>query len=184
MYKYLLSIPLILFPYWLLFLLYCLLTGFCMETLFMSNGFLLIAALVVGGLIAFICTVILCVLAVAKNQDSLSMARLNMIVKLVHVPAYIAIFVLSLIFSITVFGIGFVIVFALSDAFAILMSGLVGCVTATLSRRQKSGLTDWIAYAILQFVYCADVVTCILMYCKIRKYKKCESGYKNVQTAV
>lgn len=171
MYKYLLSIPLILFPYLLLFLLYCLITGFLMEELFVNNGFLLIAVLVVGGFISFVCTVALCLSAVVKNQDSLAMARLNMVVKLVHVPAYIAIFVLSLIFSITVFGIGFVIVFALSDAFSILMSGLIGGVAATLARRQQAGLPDWIAYAVLQFIYCVDVVSCVVMYCKIKKFK-------------
>ena len=174
MYKYLLAIPLIIFPYWLLFLLCCLLTGTLMEEVFLNNGYLLIVALVAGAFIAFVCTLILCVLSVAKNQDSLSMVRLNMIIKLVHVPAYIAIFVLSLAFSLTVFGIGFVIVFILSDAFCILMSGLVGAVSTILARRQQAGLSDWIAYAILQFIYCVDVVTCVMMYCKIRKHSKSE----------
>lgn len=174
MYKYLLAIPLIIFPYWLLFLLYCLLTGTLMEEVFLNNGYLLIAALVAGAFIAFVCTLILCVLSVAKNQGSLSVVRLNMIIKLVHVPAYIAIFVLSLAFSLTVFGIGFVIVFILSDAFCILMSGLVGAVSTILARRQQAGLSDWIAYAILQFIYCVDVVTCVMMYCKIRKHLKSE----------
>ena len=53
MYKYLLAIPLIIFPYWLLFLLYCLLTGTLMEEVFLNNVYLLIAALVAGGIICF-----------------------------------------------------------------------------------------------------------------------------------
>lgn len=40
------------------------------------------------------------------------MARLNMIVKLVHIPAYIAIFLLGAVMLVSVWGIGFTIVFS------------------------------------------------------------------------
>lgn len=175
MYKYLLSIPLILFPYLLLFSLYCLLTGFLMAEVFANNGYILLLLLIAFALIAFVCSLVMIVLALVKKEDSLALARLNMVVKLCHVPAYIAIFILSVIFLLTVLGIGFVFVFAIADAFSIVMSGIYGAIAAWAGHRQNTLKTECVALGILQFVYCADVVACIVMYVKVRKGKRAQT---------
>ena len=126
--KYLLALPIFLFPYSLLFGLYCLYTGFLMESVFQNNGYLLILALFLCTLVSLAFTGALCAWSLAKKTDAAEMAKLNMIVKLVHIPAYIAIFLLGAVMLISVWGIGFTIVFFLHDVAAIAMTGFIGAV--------------------------------------------------------
>ena len=128
--KYIFALPLILFPYTLLLGLYCLYSGFLMESVFGNNGYLLLFALFLCAVAAFCFTLPLCLVSLAKRADGRGMALLNMVVKLCHIPAYIAIFFLSLLFLISIWGIVFVVVFALYDFAAIGMSGAVGAVAA------------------------------------------------------
>ena len=58
--KYLLALPIFLFPYSLLFGLYCLYTGFLMESVFQNNGYLLILALFLCTLVSLAFTGALC----------------------------------------------------------------------------------------------------------------------------
>ena len=160
-----LAIPVILFPYTLLLGLYCLYTGFLMEDVFRGNGYLLIAALFLCALIAFGFTLGICISALVGKADGRGMARLNMAVKLCHVPAYIAVFLLSLLFLISIWGIGFVVVFVLYDLAAIGMTGLIGAVSTFRSVAEgKLTKAQGVAFALLQFVFCADIVVCILLY--------------------
>ena len=63
--KYVLSLPVILFPYTLLFALCCLYTGFLMEPVFQNNGYLLLLALALCFVVAAVFAVIVAVGAIA-----------------------------------------------------------------------------------------------------------------------
>lgn len=170
--KYLLSVPIILFPYTLLFALYCLYTGLFMES-FANNGYLLLAAVVLCGATAFAFCVVFCALSLAKRWCASEMARWNMIVKLCQIPAYIAIFVLGACFLISIFGIPFVLLFTLCDIAAIIMSGLIGGVAAFAAFSEKKlSRSDAIVYAFCQFLFCVDIVFCILLYIRIKRSEK------------
>lgn len=168
--KYLLCIPIILFPYTLLFALHCMYTGFLMESLFAGNGYLLLAAVALYGVIAFLFCVLLCALSFAKKWNAAVLARCNMIIKLCQIPAYLAIFVLGIVFSISIFGIPFVLLFSLCDIAAIVMSGLIGVVACYGTFAEKRmPRSDAIVYALCQFLFCVDVVVCVMLYvCALR----------------
>ena len=176
MLKYILSLPVIVFPYTLFLGMYCLYTPTIMENLFMGNGFLLIGALVLVGLVAFAFSCIVGIIAIVKAYDGLSMARLNMIIKLIHMPAYVAIFVLGCAFFITVFGIPFVLFFVLFDCAAIAMSGIIGA--SSVIRGFAEGKLDRasaITFAILGFVFVGDVVVGIMNYAALKRSKSGEN---------
>lgn len=163
--KYLLCLPVVLFPYLMLFALYCLYSGFLMESLFANNGFLLLAVVALCGAVAFLFDVVLCALSLAKGWGSAGTARCNMIVKLCQIPAYLVIFVLGVCFFITIFGIPFVLLFTFCDIAAIVMSGLIGAAAAYAAFTEKRlSRSDAIVYALLQFVFCVDIVLCVMLY--------------------
>ena len=168
--KYIFALPLILFPYTLLLGLYCLYSGFLMESVFGNNGYLLLFVLFLCAVAAFCFTLPLCLVSLAKRADGRGMALLNMVVKLCHIPAYIAIFFLSLLFLISIWGIGFVVVFALYDFAAIGMSGAVGAVAACRCAAEgKIGKRGAVLYAACQFLFCIDVFFCVKLYRRARK---------------
>lgn len=167
--KYLLALPIFLFPYSLLFGLYCLYTGFLMESVFQNNGYLLILALFLCTLVSLAFTGALCARSLAKKTGAVEMARLNMIVKLVHIPAYIAIFLLGAVMLISIWGIGFTIVFFLHDVAAIAMTGFIGAVAVVRAGAEGRVPRQYaVLYAIGQFLFCIDIVACILLYLRVR----------------
>ncbi len=168
--KYFLALPVLLFPYSLFLGMYCLYTPAIMEKVFFNNGYLLIAAVFVCGVVAFFFSFLLALLALLKKKEGLSMARLNMIVKLCQIPAYLVIFVLGSMFFVTVFGIGFTVFFFLFDCAAIGMTGLIGAVSVFRAFAEKK-LTkkEGIVFALLQFIFVADIVACILLFVRLRK---------------
>lgn len=167
--KYLLALPIFLFPYSLLFGLYCLYTGFLMESVFQNNGYLLILALFLCTLVSLAFTGALCARSLAKKTGAVEMARLNMIVKLVHIPAYIAIFLLGAVMLISIWGIGFTIVFFLHDVAAIAMTGFIGAVAVVRAGAEGRVPRQYaVLYAIGQFLFCIDIAACILLYLRVR----------------
>lgn len=166
--KYFLALPVLLFPYSLFLGMVCLYTPAVMETVFFNNGYLLIAAIAAYAFVAFVFSCVLALLALRKKEAGFSMAWLNMIVKLCQVPAYCVIFVLGCIFFVTVLGIGFTIFFFLFDCVAIGMTGLIGAVSVFRAFAEKK-LTkkECIVFALLQFVFVADIVACILLFVRL-----------------
>lgn len=173
--KYILGALVALFPYSLFLGMYCLYTPSIMETVFFSNGFLLIGAVLLCAVVAVLLSCILVILAIVKKYDALAMARLNMIIKLCQIPAYVVIFVLGFFFFISVFGIGFAIVFVVFDCAAIVMSGMVGAVSAFRAYAEKRLMkSEGIVFGLLQFIFVADVAACILLYVHLKRGKKQE----------
>lgn len=167
--KYLFALPALLFPYALLFGLHCLLSGFLMESVFRNNGYLLIFALFLYGVFAFVCTAALCAALVLKKTDACRVARLNLIVKFCQVPAYVLIFVLGALTFVSVWGIGFAVVFFLHDAASIFMSGLLGSAAVVRGRAEgKIPGRKAVLYAVGQFLFCIDLVACALLYVRVR----------------
>ena len=166
MFRYVLSLPVILFPYTLLLALCCLFTGFLMEPVFGNNGHLLPLSLAFCAVLAGVCALVVCVGALVKKSPGRSMARLNMLVKLCHIPAYLVIFALSLLcLLMSIWGIGLIIAFFFFDCAAIAMTGLIG-VAAVLRNFREHRLTtrQAVLLGICQFVFCADVIACVLLY--------------------
>ena len=173
--KYILAIPVMIFPYWLFAALACLYSPVIMENVFMSNGYLLILTLIILWLVSAVFALSTGLLILLKRgqdcaQNAMAAARLNMIVKLVHIPAYVVIFVLSVVFSLTVFGIGFVIFFFFIDCVSIAMTGFIGA--ASVSRAYVAGcvtLKRGVLLAVLQFLFVADIICCIGLFMRTKR---------------
>lgn len=94
------------------------------------------------------------------------LALANMLIKLVQIPAYVIWFVVGVAFFLFM---GPLIAFVM-DAMAISLSGLVGL--AAVLRCREEGFLErekGFPHNILQFVFCADVVSAVLVYRKSRR---------------
>lgn len=166
--KILLLLPTILFPYFLLFTMFCIFTGFLMEELF-NNFFLYILIYMFFYFIfALVCNIIYISLSFKKKWDKKEVLKINMIIKIVQIPAYIAIFVLGLIFMLTLFTIGFSIFFVIYDCLAIFLTGIIG-VSAIISLKGENQkiTTFYFVNVFLQFIFCLDVISAIVVYASI-----------------
>ena len=178
--KYLLSLPVLLFPYLVLAALVCLYTGFLMEEIFQSNGFLLIGAVLLCAVAAAGFAAVVCGCALAKRTSGQEMARLNMVIKLCQIPAYLIIFALGLFCLISIWGILLTLILAAVDCFTIAMTGLIGSVSAFRSyRERKLAKGAAVRAAICQFIFCVDVFACVKLYLDSRKAPACGQAIVN-----
>lgn len=163
--KILLLIPTILFPYLLLFFMFCIFTGFLMEELF-DNFFLVMIFYLMGYfVITFALILAYIILSRIRKWDPKEMAKINMIVKAVQIPAYLAIFILGLICSLTIFTIGFTIAFIIYDIVSIFLTGIIGASTIMRLKVKNQRLASfYIINGILQFIFCVDVVSSFIVY--------------------
>ncbi len=166
MIRYMLSFPVLLFPYTLLGALYLLLScSAVMDRVFMGNAYLLLGALLGYGILAFVCAVAVALLTLACRTDAHAAARLNLIVKLCQVPAYVVIFVLGLLFLITVLGMMFALFFMLFDCLAIAMTGLIGAAASLRGAAQKkNGRGLSVLLGLFQFVFVADLAAAVALF--------------------
>lgn len=101
-----------------------------------------------------------------KGWSARRQARATMWVKLVQIPAYVMWFVLGAALFLFM---GPLLAF-LVDAMTIIVSGLVGL--GTVFRCRKEGILtgkQTVTHGILQFVFCADVVSAIILYRKTKE---------------
>ena len=170
--KFFWALPVILFPYWILIAMLCLRSDVCLKS---NDPYLLlyfIAALAILAVVSFVCSVSITAKSIAKKWNAQETARLNMIIKLSQIPAYIAIFVLGAIFLITIFTFAFTFFFIVYDAISIFLSGIIGVAASLRAKDEKlvSG-QSFILYGIAQFIYCADVFVAIFLFVKTKPKK-------------
>lgn len=170
-----LFIPAILFPYVVLAFLGILffssrMSMDLMEVLFRNNIWLYLLAFLGYILLAFGLCLAGFSLALAKKWDAASLAKTAWIVKLIQIPAYLAIFVLGVLFLTTIFLFVFTLVLMLLDYVSILMSGmLTSAAVINGSRSGKIRMKRNIWIIILQFIFCADVVAAGICHHRLKK---------------
>lgn len=125
---------------------------------------LLISSIV--GLIASVGTAIVCLI---RRWDAKVILRANMIIKLAQIPAYVAIYMVGMAFMITIFTAAISILLVIFDLFVIFLSGLVGLAGIISALRDKRiTKTQAIIHGLLQFVFCIDVVSAIIVYRSVK----------------
>lgn len=153
---------------WLLSLLVAVFPYFCLMGLYhdgvralFPNPFILIELFWLAELV-----LALAVLFTRKGWTVRELALANMLVKLVHIPAYVFWFAAGILFFLFM---GAPLAFMM-DAMAISLSGLVG-LGAVLRCKKEGILTgkQTVIHGILQFVFCADVVSAIILYRKTKE---------------
>lgn len=169
--KFVPTVSIVLFPYAVAFVLYCIFSGFLMENIFQNNAYLCLLLLIIIWVIALICAVSICAVSLVRKWGFVELSRVNMLIKTISIPAYLFIFVFGLACMLTIFTFGISIVLMVLDAMAIVLSGLIGVSAVKRSYDNKAiSVKEMILYGILQFVFCVDVVVSIILF---RKSKKC-----------
>ena len=113
-------------------------------------------------------------MAAKGKYKAVSLARMNMIIKLVHIPAYLLHFAIGIMgLLLGIFGFGFIFWAILIDLLTIGLSGMNGisaCISARKEGLLSKGMT--VLFAITNFIYCVDVLCAILIYDKLKKSKE------------
>ena len=141
-----------------------------MENIFQDNVLFVLLFLIILYAVALICTTVLFITIIAKKWDSREALRINMLIKLIQVPAYLIIFIIGLACLLTIFTLGFSIILFILDIMTIFLTGLIG--VAGIKRahvENKLSTKAATKYGISQFIFCADVISAILVYRKVKE---------------
>lgn len=138
---------------------------FMWQHLFHNSIFVPLTFILLYGIIMYIANVVFLWNARLGKWSAKELARTNMIVKLIQIPAYFIIFVMGLLCTVMIFTIGISLVLMLLDAFCIGMTGLFACAAFhNLRKEQMISKEIQLLCSIASFVFCADVVTAIIGY--------------------
>ncbi len=158
--------PILLFPYWVLLILYGLfLDQDVMRVLFDRNILWAVFSLGVLWLVGLVCALLLFI----RAGDAMEAARTGMALKLAQIPAYLVIFGVGLACVITIFTIGISLLLALLDMASLFLTGLVGL--GAVQRCRRAGLLTGrqaVFHGLLQFVPCADVVSSVMVFRRVK----------------
>lgn len=159
-----------LFPYLIGFLLICAFNGYLINTVFHRNTYSLLLILIALCVIALICAITSFITSIRNKRYTLEVLRINMVIKLIHIPAYFLIFIVGLCCMITIFTLAITILLILLDIATIILSGLIGLGgIIQCFKSNKISMKAAILHGILQFIFCADIISSIVLY---RKFKE------------
>ncbi|MBR6651018.1 MAG: hypothetical protein IKL36_06365 [Clostridia bacterium] len=168
--KYLMLVPAILFPY-ISFGIFWHLDG-------EKSGFGgLLLGIIMAFLVCFACTLVFSVICVKRQVGSTQIMNAARIVKLLHIPAYLLVFLwgfLSMGMTATMImlpiGAASLFVCWLLDVFCIIVSGMVSSVAYYRAWREgKIILARALISAILSFVFCVDVIIVLIGFAGTKK---------------
>ena len=140
-----------------------------MDTVFRNNGLYVLLSLFALFVAAFICAINIFITSILFKRSARELLRINMVIKIIHVPAYILIFFIGLFSLITIFTAGISVALIILDGLTILLTGLIGL--AGIIRafvENKLPKKTAILHTVLQFIFCADVVSSIVVYRKVK----------------
>lgn len=138
-----------------------------MQGRFVIFGLLLLylvrlAALAVGGFTALSC--------IMKERSAREVLAVNLIVKLLQIPAYVLIFICSAANLLFVLTAHIALSMLITDLFAVAATGLIGA--AGVIRAKNEGCIDGlttIILGLLQFIFVADIVAAIVALVKTKR---------------
>jgi len=174
---FMISVPIVLVPYLALFALATVFFStklpffsYIMESVFDSNALYLITAMLLYCILTGALSIVCFFISIHKKWDAISLAKTAMIMKLAQVPAYILIFALGAAFVVTIFTIPFAIGLFVIDCLSVFMTGLfvISSVIATI-RNNTFTRKEVIGVILLQFVFCADVISSVVFYTKLKR---------------
>ena len=123
--------------------------------------------LLLFGAVMYILNIIFMIQARNGCFHATDLARANMIVKLIQIPAYIFIFMIGILCMVMIFTIGISFVLLLLDALSIGLTGLFAI--AAFQNLNLEGMITRKAqfiYSIASFLFCVDVIIAVIGYRK------------------
>lgn len=124
-----------------------------------------------------ILTMILTVICVTFSQvqkwDAYVLAKTMAIIKIIHIPAYVVIFIVGAFCALTIFSLPFTVLLAVFDYILLVMSGVMTSSAVVLAINQNSQISKkYYFLAVLQFVYCIDAVAAWILYLKLKSERE------------
>ena len=170
--RYLQLLFVILFPYLNITLTLLLFMKTAWVTTVLGHPIWLSVILLAAFLIALVSSIVVLIVSLVNRWDALKFARLNMVIKLIHIPAYLIIFLFGVASFITIFTFAFSAVFVVLDCLTICLTGIIGLASVIRSVAEKKlSITAGVVHGILQFIFCADVVSAVILYITVNKSK-------------
>ncbi len=153
--KKLLLLPVIIFPY-------SLVLGVLLGELFSED----VAPIIFGIFTAFvvllapICNIIFMI--VSRKDNPYSLLRAALLVKLVHIPAYVCIFLMGIVAALMFFmTFPLILMFILFDCIILLLSSSIS--VFALAKNIKNNKILSVVALICQFIFCADVISLFVL---------------------
>ena len=135
------------------------------KYLFHNSVFVPLILLLLFGAVMYILNIIFMIQARNGCFHATDLARANMIVKLIQIPAYI--FMIGILCMVMIFTIGISFVLLLLDALSIGLTGLFAI--AAFQNLNREGMITRKAqfiYSIASFLFCVDVIIAVIGYRK------------------
>ena len=108
-----------------------------------------------------------------KRTSATSLVKLSLFIKVFQIPAYLYIFLLGVIFLVSVFTYAFTIIFFLLDSITLFSSGLITTAAVINAfRNKKLSMLETIVFILLQFVFVADVIATFVLYRRLSARNK------------
>lgn len=131
---------------------------------------LLLIGTAVMFLLALIASVICLVCAIRNKWPAEHLALANMIIKILHIPAYLFTFVVGVFGLISVKFIAITLFMFLFDCVIIGLSGMVALSGVIRARaEQKISTGHMVLFGISSFMFCIDVISAIILYITMKK---------------
>lgn len=162
--KKLLLLPTVIFPYMLCF---------CCGSL--SNEIITVIAIAAGvtGVAAIVCNIVY--IFATKNTSPTELIKTAFWVKVCHIPTYVIIYIIGVILGLMFFMTFPIIIFLiLIDLITLWLSGMISIYSIIRGFKEKSIFSKavLIVSLILQFMFCADIITMFILYLKAVKAEK------------
>ena len=121
-------------------------------------------------LLAMVLSILCFVKSTRSKWDAQSLAKTAMIIKLIQIPAYVAIYVMGILMAISLFTIPFAFALFLLDCLALALTGLLNLSAVIEACREGKTTVKkswWVI--VLQAVFCADVVASVIFFRMLKK---------------
>ena len=143
-----------------------------MACVFQGNAWYLIAAVGCFVLLSIVSSLIFFALSICKKWDPLTLAKNAIFIKCIQIPAYLLIFVLGVVMLITIFTFPFAVALCFLDGVTLFLTGLVVNSSGINAVQQKRiSRKDALLFAVLQFVFVADVISSVVLFRRLSKGK-------------
>lgn len=151
--------------------------NFIMEKVFRNFGLLVPFFMIAYTIFALILSLVFLILNDIESYDAKSLARTALIIKLVQIPAYIASFILGVIFSVTIFLVALAALYLIINYAALISTGYLN-ISAVVSAERENLITPKaaVAVSITQLIFCIDVISSIIFYISIKKRAKAKAS--------
>ena len=129
----------------------------------------LIISCVVCACLALACNVVF--LLLSRKDSAERLCKTALILKAIHIPAYVAIFVLGLILGLMFFmTFPIILLLIFLDCVTLFFSGMIS--VFALIKNRKNGTVLTVIAIICQFYFCADVISLFVLQITASKRKK------------